>query len=138
MVKILLKSIFYRFLSSTWGHVGAMLRPFRSIFALKGCILFRRRFEVDFCAVSEPSGPSKMTVSFRREYNFQFFVKLLWDVDFCPISGPERCGNRPQEGTESQLCTRQERRSKMTSRPSARDAQAEVVQRGAPPLVPQA
>ena len=128
LVKIVLKLFFCWFLSSTWAHVGAMLRPFRTLFELKNSILLRRRFEVDFCTVSETLGPSKMSVSCRREANSQHFVKLLLDVDFWPILVPKRCQNRPQEGAKSQPCTRRQRRSEVTSRRSARGRQGEEVQ----------
>ena len=127
LVKILLKSILYRFLSSTWGHVGAMLRPFRLIFELKGGILFWRRFEVDFCAVSEPPGHSKMSVLFRRESNFQLFVKFRWDIDFWPISGPKMTKIDTKRVRNRNLA-QDNQEAKWSEVTAQLDAQREVVQ----------
>ena len=53
------------------GHVGAMLGSFWSLFEVKCGILRRRHFQVDFYSISEPHELSKMSVSCRREANFQ-------------------------------------------------------------------
>ena len=58
-----------------------MLRPFRLIVELKGGILFRRRFEVDLCAVSEAPGPSKMSFWCGRGAIFQKFT-FYWSDSF--------------------------------------------------------
>ena len=77
-------SIFEPNLGPSWGHVGTV----SDTFCYKKLDLMLKIFLVDFYTFLEPLGPSFLSVSFRREANFQLLVKLLLDVDFGPIWAP--------------------------------------------------
>jgi len=59
------------FLSIFELNLGAMLGSFLRLFDVKCGILRRRHFQVDFYSISEPRELSKVSVSCRREANFQ-------------------------------------------------------------------